>query len=81
MHANMDFGNTYRAGTLGSQLERTRLRRQARRMSLVVAALTTRAAEAQEQGRGTPRPLALALGDFRRELRAVEHRLGQLEGR
>jgi hypothetical protein len=70
-----------RATTLGSQLEQMRLRRQARRISLVISALSARTADVEARGGRTPRPLALALGDFQRELSSVEERLRQVDGR
>lgn len=65
--------------TLRTELEHLRLRQRAQRIRQVIDALTRRVADAEARGGRAPKPLALALRDFRAELRAVERRLRAIE--
>lgn len=60
--------------TLAYRLERDRLERRAVRVRQVIRALRERAA-VRDDGGGAPRPLAVAIEDFGRELAELERRL------
>jgi hypothetical protein len=64
--------------SLGSELERDRLEKRARRVRQVIDALRERA-DAREGG--APRPLTAAIEDFGRELADLERRLRHTGGR
>ena len=64
--------------SLGSELERDRLEKRARRVRQVIDALRERA-DAREGG--APRPLTAAIEDFGRELADLERRLRHAGGR
>jgi uncharacterized membrane protein YccC len=63
---------TRSARSLGSQLERDRLEKRARRVRQVIDALRERASAREG---GAPRPLRAAIEDFGRELADLERQL------
>jgi hypothetical protein len=61
--------------TIGSELERTRLRHREHRIELVLRALQDRALYRHDEA---PGPLRNAIADFRAELHRVRGRLSEL---
>ena len=64
-----------------AELEALRLDVRARRMTQVVRALREREAASRRERGDVPRPLALAIARFERELAAMRRRLETLEAR
>jgi hypothetical protein len=64
--------------TLGAELERDRLERRVRRMTVAIASLRERAGEHRRELRAPPRRLRQAIADFEAQIDAMNVRLREL---
>jgi len=64
--------------SLGSELERDRLERRVRRVTVVIAGLRQRASEHPGERGGPPRHLGHAIADFEAQVEAMNGRLRDL---
>jgi hypothetical protein len=67
-------------GTLGEALERDRLERRVRRVTVAVAVLRERVSRHRPEPRTSPRHLLHAIADFEAQLEALSTRLRDLGG-
>jgi hypothetical protein len=64
--------------TLGAKLERDRLERRVRRVTIAVSALSARASEHRRELGATPRHLRQAIADFEAQIDEMNARLREL---
>jgi hypothetical protein len=69
---------TTSVSSLASELERDRLERRVRRITIVIARLRERAGEHPGEGKERPRHLRRAIADFEAQLEAINGRLRDL---
>jgi len=67
------------AGSLGADLERDRLERRLKRVTVVAAALRQRASEHRAELGATPRQLGQAIADFEAQITEMNARLRDLK--